>query len=76
MFGGGVASWGAEGLRGPVVVLVMCLVLIYQWFMRETSLEVFFGQLPHSVIAIGISGAIIIMLLVEGDNLGFIYFQF
>lgn len=59
------------------VLLTTVLLLIFQWFMREKSLEQLFGKMPWLIRSLVLSALIfLIVLSFSGEDRAFIYFQF
>ena len=58
------------------VGVVISLMLIFHWFMRNTSVLKTAGKMPWWLVSIVWAGMLILIILSQGTSKAFIYFQF
>ena len=51
-------------------------LLLTHWLLRDTTLEAVAARLPWFVLALIGAAMMLMLILIPGDDRGFIYFQF
>jgi hypothetical protein len=58
------------------VGVVIVLMLMFHWFMRNTSVLKTAGKMPWWLVSLVWAGMLILIVLSQGTSKAFIYFQF
>ncbi|MFQ5705460.1 MAG: MBOAT family O-acyltransferase [Gemmatimonadales bacterium] len=76
MFTGGPNEITLGGFATARVVAITVILLGSHWLLKESSLEELAARTPPWARVLALSGILILLVLVPGDNRAFIYFQF
>ncbi len=76
MFGAGHGKRALDPSNYPLIGLAMGAVLATHWFMRERSLEEVVARTPWYVRSIALAIMIVSIIIMQGQDRAFIYFQF
>lgn len=73
----GLGPWGYDWTYRSICALaVVFFMLIAHWRLRETDLETLVGKIPTVLLIFGFSILLLAVLLIQGEDRAFIYFQF
>ncbi len=59
-----------------VAVIVLVLLLVSHWLLRDTDIRQWLDRLPWPVKSLMLATMLLLIILTPGDNRAFIYFQF
>ncbi len=58
------------------VIIVVCVLLLVQWWLRNQSVEFLFTRMPWWLRSFALAMMMVLIAIAPGDNRAFIYFQF
>jgi len=74
---GGAEQMSPVGPQAYVALAAVCMTLVFQWKMRQSSIEEVTERLPRWTVALCIGLLLVIMAIThQEETRGFIYFQF